>query len=130
MILLDTHIWRWWVEGGSRISHAQRQAIAGAGPDALGVSAFSCWETAKAVASGTLTLSVTIDEWIDKAMRFPNIVLIPLTPQIAIESTRLKQPIHRDPGDQIIIATANVLGVPLLTADAKILAYPYVQKIG
>ncbi len=71
-----------------------------------------------------------MDNWISDALRFPDIVLIPLTPEIAIESTRLKQPIHRDPGDQIIIATANLLGVPLLTADAKILAYPYVQKVG
>jgi PIN domain nuclease of toxin-antitoxin system len=130
VILLDTHVWRWWVDGGARLSVAQRQAIAAAGPGNLGVSIISCWEVAKAVESGTLVLTLPVADWMDKAVQFPDIVLLPLTPQIAVASTQLKKPIHRDPGDQMIIATANALGVPLLTDDAKILAYRHVQTIG
>lgn len=129
MIVLDTHIWRWWVDGGGRLSDAQKQAIAAAGADGLGVSAISCWEIAKAVESGTLALSIPVSQWIEYALQFADVVLLPLTPKIAVESTQLPQPIHRDPGDQIIIATARVLSLPLLTNDSKILAYRDVQKV-
>ncbi|MDB5304590.1 MAG: hypothetical protein JWM97_2139, partial [Phycisphaerales bacterium] len=37
MIVLDTHIWRWWVDGGGRLTEAQKQAISSAGPNGLGV---------------------------------------------------------------------------------------------
>jgi PIN domain nuclease of toxin-antitoxin system len=43
-----------------------------------------------------------------------------------VESTKLVG-FHRDPGDQMIVATARVLRCPLLPADPKILDYPDVQ---
>jgi len=55
--------------------------------------------------------------------------LIELTPRIAVESTQLPAPFHRDPADQIIVATARVYGCPLVTLDGKILSYPHVQHI-
>ena len=55
--------------------------------------------------------------------------LAALTPEIAIESTRLPGELHRDPADQIIVATARVYGCPLVTSDEKILNYPHVTTI-
>ncbi len=52
-----------------------------------------------------------------------------LTPEIALEANRLPGRFHRDPADQILVATARELNLPLLTADAKILADPYVQTL-
>ena len=126
MIVLDTHIWRWWVSGHPRLTAAQRQRIEAEPPTGIRVSVISCWEMAKAVETGNLTLSIPVDQWFDEALRDPHVVLHPLTP-ICVESTRLPAPIHRDPGDQIIIATARVLDCPLLTADQKILSYPHVK---
>jgi PIN domain nuclease of toxin-antitoxin system len=128
MILLDTHIWRWWVSADSRLTERHRAAITAAGPRGLGVSVISCWEVAKAVESGTLALSLPVEQWIHDATRFPEIVILPLTPEICVESTQLPKPIHKDPGDQLIVATSRVFNVPLLTEDAKILAYPHVTK--
>lgn len=34
---------------------------------------------------------------------------------------------HRDPADQLIVATSRVYDVPLLTADFKIINYPHVK---
>jgi PIN domain nuclease of toxin-antitoxin system len=51
---------------------------------------------------------------------------LPLSPSIVVESTQLPEPCHHDPSDQLIIATARVRGIGLLTADSKILAYPNV----
>jgi PIN domain nuclease of toxin-antitoxin system len=49
-----------------------------------------------------------------------------LTPQIAVDSAHLPPPFHRDPADQVIVATARVLGCPLVTLDGRIRAYPHV----
>ncbi|MEG4443745.1 type II toxin-antitoxin system VapC family toxin [Microcoleus sp. K1-B1] len=77
---------------------------------------------------GRLTLSVTVDEWLKQALAYPGVQLLELTIPIIVESTKLTG-FHRDPADQIIVATARICGCPLLTADAKILAYPDVQTL-
>jgi PIN domain nuclease of toxin-antitoxin system len=61
-----------------------------------------------------------------KALSYPGIQLLSLTPEIAIESTRLPQPFHKDPADQIIAATARVYNISLVTCGTKVLAYPHV----
>ena len=63
------------------------------------------------------------------ALSYAGIRLLDLTPQIAIESTQLPGEFHRDPADQIIVATARIHDCPLLTVDDKILDYPYVKII-
>ena len=70
---------------------------------------------------------VELDEWFGAALAYPGVVLLELTPEIAIESTRLPGGFHRDPSDQIIVATARVHQCPLVTSDEKIADYPHVQ---
>ncbi len=48
---------------------------------------------------------------------------------MVIESTRLPGTIHRDPADQLLVATARILEISLFTRDAKLLAYPHVSKV-
>jgi PIN domain nuclease of toxin-antitoxin system len=55
--------------------------------------------------------------------------LVDLSTDIAIESTRLPEPFHRDPADQMIVATARILSLSILTADQKILNYQYVERL-
>jgi PIN domain nuclease of toxin-antitoxin system len=81
---------------------------------------------AKAVEKQKLGLSCEVHEWLNLALAYPGVQLIDLTVPIVVESTKLVG-FHRDPGDQIIVATARVLDCPLLTADQKILVYPDVQ---
>ena len=95
----------------------------------IGISAISCWEIAKLVEYDRLELSCSLDEWFEQALSYPGIHLLPLTPQIAIESTRLPGKFHRDPADQLIVATARVYNCPLVTSDARILDYPYVKTV-
>jgi PIN domain nuclease of toxin-antitoxin system len=124
VILLDTHIWIWWVQNDARLTPRMQAVLAANEPMGLGVSAISCWEVAKAVERGRLTLPFPPEQWLTQALAYPGVNLIPLTARIAVESTQLPQPFHRDPSDQIIVATARVLGCPLLTADVQILGYP------
>ena len=94
----------------------------------LGISAISCWEVAKLVEYGRLTLPCPPDEWFEQALAYPGIRLLELTPRIALESTRLPGTFHRDPADQLIVATARVYNCPLVTMDERIRAYPHVQS--
>jgi PIN domain nuclease of toxin-antitoxin system len=77
---------------------------------------------------GKLKLDRDVAEWLEAALAYPGVRLLDLTPAIIVESTRLPQPFHRDPADQMIVATARVLGIPLLTDDARLRAYPHVDK--
>ena len=129
MIALDTHVWVWWTVDPERLSESQRQEIEEHEEDLIGVSAMSCWEVAKLYEYGRLELSVSLREWFRLALGYPGISIIPLTPEVAIESTSLPDGFHRDPSDQIIVATARVHECPLVTSDRKIVNYPHVQTI-
>ena len=129
MIVLDTHIWIWWVHNPELLSQAQRECLTDNEADFIGVSAISCWEIAKLVERGRLELPVPLEEWFDQALSYPGIQLLGLSPEIAIESTRLPGEFHRDPADQIIVATARIYGCALLTSDEKILNYSHVTTL-
>jgi PIN domain nuclease of toxin-antitoxin system len=129
LILLDTHIWVWWADGNPQLTSAQRGHPEANETTGLGVSVISCWEVAKLVEVKRLVLRHPVAEWIKQALAYPGVRLNYLTPRIAIESTCLPGSLHRDPADQIIVATARVRGCPLLTADARILRYPHVKTL-
>ena len=128
MIILDTHIWIWWVDNNPRLTDRQRSYIDQHQPDGLGISLISCWEVAKAVESGRLGLSLSVQDWLEAAIVYLGIQLLDLTIPIIVESTKLTG-FHRDPSDQLIVATSRILQSPLLTADGKILAYPNVVTL-
>ncbi|MBO3458805.1 type II toxin-antitoxin system VapC family toxin [Aetokthonos hydrillicola Thurmond2011] len=128
MIILDTHIWIWWVANHPRLTEKYRNWIEEYQSKGLGVSIISCWEVAKLVEINKLTLSIPVDEWLAAALAYPGVQRLDLTIPIIVESTKLTG-FHRDPSDQIIVATARIYGCPLLTMDAKILAYPDVQTL-
>jgi PIN domain nuclease of toxin-antitoxin system len=129
MIVLDTHSWVWWVHGDERLTKSQAEVIEANETNIIGVSALSCWEVAKLVEYGRLELPCPVSEWLEQALSYPGIRLLELTPEIAVESTQLPGEFHRDPADQIIVATARIYGCPLVTSDRKILDYPHVETI-
>ena len=128
MIVLDTHIWIWWVHGDAQLPEHYETVIQQQEDQGLGISAISCWEVAKLVEYGRLKLPAPVGQWLDQALAYPGIRFLELTPQIAVESTQLPGSFHRDPADQIIVATARVYACPIVTLDERILAYPHVQK--
>jgi len=129
VILLDTHIWVWLTCQTPQMTPRLQQLIQQHEDDGLAVSVISCWEVAKLVQKGRLKLHLPITDWIAAAVQRPNIQLVSLTTEIAIEACNLPQPFHRDPADELIVATSRILKLPLLTADSKILAYPHVSLL-
>jgi PIN domain nuclease of toxin-antitoxin system len=129
VIVLDTHVWIWWVQGDPRLRHQDVERIEQAEATGLGVSAISCWEVAKLIERGRLALPLPVEDWLTTALSYPGVELLPLSPRIAVESTQLPGEFHQDPADQIIVATARVHTCPLMTADQKIRAYPHVTVL-
>lgn len=130
MIILDTHVWVWWVNESPALTNAMRKTIERHQKDGIGVSMISCWEVAKLVELGRLQLVTPVERWLEQALAYPGVELIDLTLPIVVQSTQLPDGFHRDPADQLIVATSRVYGAPLLTADEKIRDYPHVKLAG
>ena len=75
------------------------------------------------VERGRLKLGKSAEEWVAGVVALPGLRLIPLEPEIAIAAAKLPRAFMNDPSDQIIVATARHLNLPLITADHKILDY-------
>lgn len=130
MIVLDTHVWLWWLHDPARLSPAADKLIKQEQESgALLISAISVWEVAVKVQSGKLAIPMDINRWYELAKSYPATVIEPLSPVDAIASTQLPGDFHKDPADRIIISLARRLGVPLLTCDSKILTYEHVTTI-
>ena len=129
MILLDTHIFVWLNQNDPRLTDSHRQFIARERKHGLGISTISLIEIARLVTAKRIILPLPIKEWFDIASAQPGIILISITPKIAVEAQTLPGNFHKDPADRIIVATARVLDVPVATVDKKILKYPSVKTI-
>lgn len=128
MILLDTHVWVWWVHDDP-MPRGLRTTIEVRAREGLAVSAISCWEVAKLVERGRLQLPMDLPDWLDLALNPSGVSLIPLSPEIAAASTKLPADFHRDPADQIIVATSRLHDLSLATCDERIRAYPHVRLL-
>jgi PIN domain nuclease of toxin-antitoxin system len=130
MILLDTHVWIWLNTAPEKIPPPATEAIESvSGQDRAALSAISVWETAKLVEKGRLRLATDISTWVRDALDDPALRLLPLTPEIAVESTRLPGGFHPDPADQILVATARSVSATLITSDTRLLSYPHVRSL-
>ncbi|MBD2503007.1 type II toxin-antitoxin system VapC family toxin [Anabaena azotica] len=128
MIILDTHIWVWWVQNDSRLTKQHQQWLKDYESDGLGISILSCWEVAKLVEKNRLILPLAIDKWLEVALAYPGVQLLNLSLPIVIDSTQLSG-FHSVPFDQLIVATARFYNCPLLTADNKILNFNGVRTL-
>ena len=126
-ILLDTHVWIW-ASLDDRTSLSPRAVRVLKEAKRKWVSAISCWELAKLVERKRIGFSIPVLNWITRSFNEMDISIADLSPEIAVESTQLKG-FHKDPADQIIVATSRVLGVPLLTSDRRILDFPDVETV-
>ena len=128
--LMDTHVWVWWHTAPEKLSSKVRDTIINLdATDQLLMSVISVWEVAKLVEKNKLRLSIEIDQWVVEALNMSHFQLLPLSPEIAIESTRLPQPFHQDPSDQMIVASARLFDATVLTVDQLILSYPHVRAL-
>lgn len=128
MILLDTHVWVWWLSDPDKIPSRSRKLLSeSAKEQAIYVSSISAWEIMLLEAKHRIKFSMGADDWITKAEALPFFRSVAVDNAIAIRSVRLPIPFPRDPADRIIVATAMILGTTLITADTRIRKYPHVR---
>jgi PIN domain nuclease of toxin-antitoxin system len=123
-LLLDTHIWLNYQGFTKALRRSTEQAIDEAAErNAVYISVISIWEIAMLVRAARLELNTSIDRWAEIALSKPGITLLPFSPLIAIESVNLPEPMHKDPSDRILVASARVEQMTLVTSDEKILTF-------
>jgi PIN domain nuclease of toxin-antitoxin system len=125
LIVLDTHVWIWLINGDEqlRLSTALPIINQSAQFSNIKISAISIWEVGMLEAKGRISFSMKCLDWVKQALAATGISLAPLTPEIAVLSSRLPGEFHGDPADRIIVATALELNASLVTKDEKILKY-------
>ena len=131
LIVLDTHVWIWWVASPDRLSPAAELAISSAidAGGRISVSSISCWEIGLLVKKGRLRLTSSTAEWVARATGLPFLHFVPVDNQIALRSIELPGELHDDPADRLIVATALGLGLPLVTKDRRLHEYPHVSTV-
>ncbi len=130
MIVLDTHAWIWFISNPEFLSKRAKNAVQAAVEDkSILISSISAWEVALLVTKKRLKLTLDISDWIAKSESLPFIQFVPVTNSIAVKSVNLPSPLHPDPADRIIIATALSVGAPLVTKDKKLLDYAPAKTI-
>ena len=119
LLLLDTHAWVWLMEGSSRLSNSKAlpQVEQAAHYNQLRVSIISVWEVAMLESKKRLRFTVPCLEWIQRSLRAPGLSLLPLLPEIVVESTRLPGEFHGDPADRLITSTARRHAAVVVTRD-------------
>ena len=130
MIVLDTHTWIWFISKPEVLSKRATKTVSAAVKEkSVLISSISAWEVALLVLKKRLKLSLDVTDWIAKSENLPFIQFVSVSNSIAIKSVNLPKPLHPDPADRIIIATALSAGAPLITKDKKLLDYPHVKTI-
>lgn len=92
----------------------------------FGLAAISLWEVGKKVQSGKLPLPKGLPGWFDDALA-PNIELLALTGAVVTDAMRLPEFPNRDPADELIVATARVHKLTLLTTDTRLKHYRHAR---
>ena len=127
LVLLDTHVLVWLQEGMLGKEAASLITRAASRGELL-VSTVSAWEVGllhrKALRGGQApSFAPDPKTWFARAVTAPGVLETPMTADIAIDSSVLPEPLHGDPGDRLLIATARHLGARLATRDRVILDY-------
>ncbi|MBL4900599.1 MAG: type II toxin-antitoxin system VapC family toxin [Colwellia sp.] len=131
MLVIDTHVLVWFVNGSKELSTTAKKAIEAvlAKDGEIIISSISAWEISMLIEKKRLVLSMDIESWLGQAEQIEGFRFMPVDNEIGYKSTMLPGEFHKDPADRIIVATARKLAVPLVTADEKIRDYEHVKTI-
>ena len=125
-LLLDTHIWLWSLREVTRLGAGVRNALRNP-ENELWLSPISSWEALILHEKGRVHLVGDLDDWVaDSTAPF---LEAPLTHEIVRISRMLPLP-QRDPADRFLAATAKVLDLTLVTADANLLGLGEIATLG
>ncbi|MBF2056807.1 MAG: type II toxin-antitoxin system VapC family toxin [Cyanobacterium sp. T60_A2020_053] len=126
MIILDTHIWFWFINQEFKRFPDHWRELIETTPD-VAVSCVSCFEIALAYQKNRINLPCSPSQWFTASLKPVDIQLLPLTPEIANLAVNLS-PVHKDPFDRIIIATVIEYQAKLASVDSLFSQYIELDK--
>jgi PIN domain nuclease of toxin-antitoxin system len=133
VLVADTQVLVWYVREPSRLTRAATEAMetATTNGDAVGISAYSIVELVYATEKATNPISLADLDAIKSVLNDPSspFQIVDLDDEIAARVASIPRVSNADPGDRIIVAMAEVLGVPLVSSDSKIPAMTSLRVI-
>ena len=121
-LLLDTHVWLWWVTAPERLGPGAAAAMQDPRNELL-FSVASSWEIAVKYSIGKLELPEPPEEFVLKRLRRDGIDTLHIEHRHTLRVASL--PLHhRDPFDRLLIAQAQIEAIPIITVDLKFRPYP------
>ena len=119
-MILDTCALLWLASGDKQLSRAALKGINDA--PVVYVSAISGFEIAIKMAKGKLVLPHPPQEWFEKVVAHHGLAVLPLELEVCIAAAQLP-PIHNDPCDRFILATAKLHDLTVVTTDTQFEKY-------
>ncbi len=119
-LLLDTHIWIWYVLGSKDLPRSLREVL----DDAIGrcwLAPITLWEAWLLVEKGRLRVHGAYEDWVEEALETVPMREAAFNFEVAKTVPTLSLP-HSDPADHFIAATAMVYDLILVTLDQKLVA--------
>jgi PIN domain nuclease of toxin-antitoxin system len=126
-LLLDTHVWIWSQNDPARLG-PQAQRLLTAAAHENHICTVSTLELARLVAGGVVDLSMTLQDWVERAVHALDARTVEISHAITIEAYALPGSFHKDPADRLLVAAARCHALTLLTADERILGYSHVRS--
>ena len=126
--LVDTHIWIWSQETPEKLGPKTVDVLTDVSSP-LHVSAVSTLEIARLIKSGAIELTGPLDDWVATSLDALGCNTVEISHEIAMTAYALPGRFHKDPADRILVATARLLELSILTADERILRYRHVQSV-
>jgi len=127
-LLLDTHVWIWAQESPEKFGRRARARLEDIA-NSVSVSAIAALEIARLIFLRRIQLAESASTWIADSIRSLSAQSLDVTPQIAAEAYELPGNFHKDPVDRVLVATARLHNLTLITADDLILRYPHVKTL-
>ncbi|MCC5843361.1 MAG: type II toxin-antitoxin system VapC family toxin [Verrucomicrobia bacterium] len=125
-LLLDTHVWIWAHESPDRLGEKTKARLMSSANRRI-ISSVSTLEIARLVTMDQYRIPCPLNTWIDNSARDLLLTFFDLDHASAREAYALQGDFHADPADRMLVATARVHNLTLLTADERILAYPHAR---
>ena len=119
-LLLDTHVLLRWLGDAGKLSREQTRVIDAAlrNAEPLAVSAISLLEIAVLAGDGKLRIKTSLEEFFEDLAGNPVFRILPLNFDVASDVALLSS--LRDPADRVIVASARVNRLRLVTSDQRI----------
>ena len=120
-VLLDTHIWLWWLTGATQMSKKDREGLDRMAAHELPfIAAISLWEAQMLVSHRRLIPVEPFDAWIRRMTAPDTVRILPVDADVVVSLHALPKSFHGDPADRMIVATARAHALPLATRDSAI----------